>query len=117
MVARILPWARMRIESAGGKALPLYQPQPIDTSKVEFDGLLPLAELLARNAHEIWAELRMKDGWTYGPIRDDAGKRHPCLVPFDEMSATDQAFDRAMIFETLKAAIASGFGTRFPLSL
>jgi len=86
-----------------------YQPQPIDTSQVKLTGLLPLAEMLARNLHEVWAQLRIQEGWTYGPSRDDARKLHPCLVPFEELSDADQAHDRAMIAEILKAAIALRF--------
>ena len=36
---------------------------------------------LAENVHDTWAKGRMDDGWTYGPVLDDAKKQHPCLVP------------------------------------
>jgi ryanodine receptor 2 len=85
-----------------------YRPKPNDTSHVDLTGCQHLVEPLARNAHEIWAELRMKDGWTYGPVRDDLRKLHPCLVLFDEMPESDKAFDRAMVSELLKAAIVMG---------
>src|SRR2546425_816815 len=39
------------------------------------------------NAHEIWAQQRLADGWTYGPTRDDAAKRHPCLLAYDAVTA------------------------------
>lgn len=32
----------------------------------------------------------MNDGWTYGELRDDAGKHHPCLVPYDELNETER---------------------------
>lgn len=86
-----------------------YQPQPIDTTDVEIsDCLLQLVETLARNAHEIWAQRRMQDGWTYGHTRDDARKLHPCLVRFEEMSEADKSHDRAMMIGILKGMIASG---------
>lgn len=86
-----------------------YRPQPIDTSKVDLGDCQPLLEALARNAHDIWAELRMNDGWRYGPARDDVRKLHPCLVRFEEMPESDRAYDRAMLTEILKAAIVLGF--------
>jgi hypothetical protein len=89
--------------------VPDYHPQPIDTAEVELAGLLPLAEILGRNLHEVWALFRVKEGWTYGPTRDDARKLHPCLLPFDELPAADQAHDRAVMTEILKAAIALRF--------
>lgn len=49
-----------------------YVPQPVDISDV----LLPeeldeLVEKLAENIHEVWAQSRMEQGWTYGPERSD----------------------------------------------
>jgi hypothetical protein len=85
-----------------------YRPQPIDTSQVALNGCQPLIEALARNAHEIWAELRMKDGWAYGPTRDDERKLHPCLVPFEDLRESDRSLDRAMMIEVLKSAIVLG---------
>jgi hypothetical protein len=86
-----------------------YRPQTIDTSGLDLGDCQPLIEPLARNAHDVWAQMRMQAGWSYGPERDDACRLHPCLVPFDDMSETDRAFDRAMIAEILRAAIIMGF--------
>lgn len=86
-----------------------YRPQPIDTSNVDLSDKQHLIEAMARNAHEIWAELRMRDGWTYGPARDDVRKLHPCLVRFEELEESDRAYDRAMMMEILKAAVVMGF--------
>ena len=59
-----------------------YIPQPIDTKDVELpEELNALAEQMAKNFHEIWAETRIAQGWTYGPERNDAKKKHPCLIP------------------------------------
>ena len=49
-----------------------YTPKPIDLSDVELtEDLNELREAIAENAHEIWAENRQEEGWTYGPQRDD----------------------------------------------
>jgi hypothetical protein len=86
-----------------------YRPRPINTSRLELGDCQHLIEPLARNAHEVWAQMRMQSGWTYGPQRDDARRLHPCLVPFEEMSETDRAFDYDMIAEILRAAVIMGF--------
>ena len=50
-----------------------YLPSPVDTGDVQLpDYLECLTEKMARNVHEVWAEGRMKEGWRYGPVRDDA---------------------------------------------
>jgi len=85
-----------------------YRPQPIDASSVDLSGHQLLVEALARNAHEIWADLRMRDGWAFGPMRDDVRKLHPCLVSFDDLQESDKECDRTFIAEVLKAAITMG---------
>ena len=35
--------------------------------------------------HDAWRKAKTALGWEYGAIRDDANKKHPCLVPYDEL--------------------------------
>ncbi len=86
-----------------------YRPQPIDTSTVDLNGLQPLLEALARNAHEIWARQRMKDGWSWGPARDDERKLHPSLVRYEDLPESEKEYDRIMVTETVKAMLAMGY--------
>jgi hypothetical protein len=87
-----------------------YVPQPIDTSRVRLPPeITDLMEKLARNAHDHWAKQRMAEGWTYGPSRDDARKKHPCLVPYEQLPDSEREYDRTAARETLKAIIASGY--------
>src|SRR5258708_11902923 len=87
-----------------------YQPEPIETSGVALaDDLLSLTEQLARNAHDIWAQQRLTDGWTYGPSRDDNTKKHPCLVSYEQLPESEKEYDRRAALETLRAIIALGY--------
>ena len=87
-----------------------YIPQPVDTTNVNLpEELLPLIEEMAKNVHEVWSQTRINDGWTYGPVRDDAAKRHPCLVPYEDLPESEKAYDRATSQQTLKFILASGF--------
>ena len=87
-----------------------YIPQPIDTKDVKLpDELILLAEEIAKNVHEVWAEGRMKDGWRYGEKRNDVGKLHPCLMPYEELTEKEKEFDRNTSQETLKMIIKLGF--------
>lgn len=88
-----------------------YIPNPAETSKVKLpEELLPLIEEMAKNVHEVWARNRMDEGWTYGPVRDDAHKKHPCLVPYEDLPESEKDYDRATSQETLKLILLSGFG-------
>lgn len=80
-----------------------YVPQPLDTSDVILpEELQPLVEQMAKNVHEVWAENRMKQGWTYGEERDDVLKTHPCLVPYETLPEEEKAYDRNTALGTLK---------------
>lgn len=87
-----------------------YIPNPIDTSDVELsDDLKQLVEQLARNVHDNWAIGRFNEGWTYGPVRNDALKQHPCLVDYDDLPDSEKEYDRNTSMETLKAILKLGF--------
>lgn len=86
-----------------------YSPKPLDTSNVKLpDSLEQLIEKLAANTHEVWALGRISDGWTYGTIRDDENKTHPCLVPYNDLPESEKEYDRNTATETLKAVISLG---------
>ena len=88
----------------------MYKPKPIDTSHVQLsDDLLELMELLAENAHDTWAKQRMEEGWTYGPERDDKGRKNPDLISYSDLPASEKEYDRKMAMETLKAIISLGY--------
>lgn len=87
-----------------------YIPNPADTQSVELPkDLLPLIEEMAKNVHEVWAQNRINDGWRYGPVRDDANKKHPCLIPYEKLPESEKEYDRATSQETLKLILKSGF--------
>ena len=87
-----------------------YVPQPLDTSKVELpEELMDLVEDMAKNVHEVWAQTRMEQGWTYGEERSDALKQHPCLIPYEELPEVEKAYDRDTALGTLKLISKLGF--------
>ena len=87
-----------------------YTPNPIDTSSVELPReVMELAELMAQNVHEVWAQTRIEQGWTYGATRNDELKQHPCIVPYDELPESEKEYDRHTAIETLKTLTAMGW--------
>lgn len=80
-----------------------YMPHPINLDDVEVeDELIELREAIAENAHEVWAESRRKEGWTYGPKRDDAKKQHPDMLPYNRLPESEKEYDRIMAMNTIK---------------
>lgn len=87
-----------------------YVPQPIDTSDVRLpEEIIPLVEGIARNVHEVWAQNRISQGWTYGKERNDSLKQHPCLVPYEDLPEEEKAYDRDTAIGTLKLISKLGF--------
>ncbi len=88
----------------------MYKPQPIDTTGIELDAeILELCELIAKNTHEVWSVGRIRDGWTYGDLRDDENKTHPCLIPYEELPESEKEYDRNTSMETLKLIVRLGY--------
>lgn len=87
-----------------------YIPQPIDTTNVELPKELDsLVESLAKNVHEVWAQTRISQGWSYGPERNDELKTHPCLISYEELPEEEREYDRNTALSTLKFIVAKGF--------
>jgi hypothetical protein len=87
-----------------------YEPKPIPAEHIALsDEILELIEFLAENAHDIWAAGRLRDGWVFGPDRDDAERRHPCLVPYAQLPDREKDYDRAMVVGSVRAILALGF--------
>jgi hypothetical protein len=76
------------------------------------DEIFALSEKLAENTHENWAAQRMRDGWKFGPRRDDARKEHPGLVPYPRLSESEKQYDRLTAVQTLKAMALLGYEIR-----
>lgn len=88
----------------------MYTPNPMETSNISLpDDLLRLTEEIAEQVHEVWAQGRIADGWTYSNERDDQNKTTPCLVPYSELLESEREFDRRTALETLKLIVALGY--------
>lgn len=87
-----------------------YNPQPINVEDIDLDANLEdLTEAIAENAHDIWARVRMDEGWTYGPVRNDELKQHPDLVPYSQLPNSEKEYDRIMAMNTLRLVRRLGF--------
>ena len=88
----------------------MYIPKPINTDDIELpDDLLELSERIAENAHEVWAQGRVNEGWTYGEKKDSVKKTTPCMVPYDQLPESEKAYDRNTVLETIKLIIKFGY--------
>lgn len=87
-----------------------YNPQPINLDNIMLtDELSELREAIAENAHDVWADARIKEGWSYGPERNDTYKKHPDLIPYSALPDSEKEYDRLMALNTIKLVKKLGF--------
>ncbi|CAL9692587.1 unnamed protein product [Knipowitschia caucasica] len=86
-----------------------FIPTPVDTTQVVVPPLLDnVRDKLAENIHELWAMNKIELGWTFGKVRDDNKRQHPCLVDFSKLPETERNYNLQMSSETLKTLLALG---------
>ena len=87
-----------------------YIPTPVDTQSISLPKELnSLVEEMSKNVHEVWAQTRISQGWTYGEERNDTEKKHPCLVPYEDLPEEEKEYDRNTSVETIKLILKLGF--------
>jgi hypothetical protein len=84
----------------------MWSPFPEDEIPKELQSVIAS---LAEHAHERWAQQRIRDGWTWGPERNDEARTHPCLVPYADLCESEREYDRQVVTGTLKALVKLGF--------
>jgi hypothetical protein len=58
------------------------------------------------DSHASWLKQKVDDGWQYGPIKDPANKLHPCIVPYDQLPASQRRKDYLFLATARAAASA-----------
>ena len=67
-------------------------------------------ELMACMEHERWLAERLQEGWKYAPgPKDIAQKTHPDILPWDQLPATSQEWNRNTTREMPKFLARAGF--------
>ncbi|XP_056627769.1 ryanodine receptor 2 isoform X3 [Triplophysa dalaica] len=86
-----------------------FTPTPVDTSQIVLPPQIErIREKLAENIHELWVMNKIDLGWTYGAVRDDNKRQHPCLVEFSRLPEQERSYNLQMSQETLKTLLALG---------
>lgn len=62
-------------------------------------------------SHNAWMAFKVAAGWVFGPVKDEAEKTHPCIVPFDQLPAEQQVKDH--LFRAVVHALAPSLGLTF----
>ncbi|WP_058554523.1 RyR domain-containing protein [Thiohalocapsa sp. ML1] len=94
-------WAKLAVTDC--RAVPEEQVESFAFAPTE-------VERLAIIEHRRWAVERWLDGWTFAPVRDNARKLHPQLIPYAELSDAMQDLDRFAVRLVPSLLARSGLG-------
>jgi hypothetical protein len=81
-------WAKLAASDC--RAVPLEEAPAFAFAPLE-------VERLAEVEHRRWAADRHLNGWTYAPVRDNALRHHPQLVPYADLSEPMKDLDRYVV--------------------
>lgn len=60
----------------------------------------------AADMHQSWLNVKMKDGWRRGDVKDPAAKTHPCMVPYSDLPYEQRVKDH--LFKAVLDAVNNG---------
>jgi class 3 adenylate cyclase len=69
-------------------------------------------EELAVREHLRWMSERQRQGWVYGPVRDNARKHHPSIIPWGDLSEGEKQKDRDTVINLPALIAKAGFRVR-----
>lgn len=54
-------------------------------------------EATPENSHESWLKMKEAEGWKYGNVKNPEIKRHPCMLPYDELPKEQRIKDELFL--------------------
>jgi hypothetical protein len=80
--------------ATGDFSQPTWGDAPDWAKKSALSGVIGVLEgRTPEESHASWWAEKIATGWTYGPEKDVEKKKHPCMVPYSELSPLQQAKD------------------------
>ncbi|GMR59737.1 hypothetical protein PMAYCL1PPCAC_29932, partial [Pristionchus mayeri] len=87
-----------------------FVPIPIDISSVSLPHFAMDAHTkFAENIHENWALRKIDMGWSYGEVRNEQLRRHPCLTTFNRLPDGERKYNLDVALGTIKSIEALGY--------
>lgn len=80
-----------------------------DWNAVDFEFNENDIEIMARMEHERWCLELRREGWAYGPEKDENRKAHPALVPWADLSENEKSKNRDFIRDLPRLLSRAGF--------
>ncbi|KAL3202671.1 hypothetical protein MRX96_012067 [Rhipicephalus microplus] len=87
-----------------------YKPAPLDLGAITLTAKMEeLVDLLSENTHNVWAQERIQQGWTYGLVENQPTRRSPHLVPYKSVDDVIKKANRDTAGELVRTLLAYGY--------
>ncbi|KAH7933995.1 hypothetical protein HPB49_020195 [Dermacentor silvarum] len=87
-----------------------YKPAPLDLGAITLTAKMEeLVDQLSENTHNVWAQERIQQGWTYGLVENQPTRRSPHLVPYKSVDDVIKKANRDTAGELVKTLLAYGY--------
>lgn len=99
-IARVVHEAQRALQQITGDRVvsPTWFEAPVSQRDSCMRGVeLALSGVGPAQLHAEWMEYRLAQGWKYGPVKDEWAKRHPCLVPYEDLPREQQVKDQLFV--------------------
>lgn len=108
-IAWIAHEANRAVQALNGDEMPslpwIWEPRWLRRS-TEAGVLRVQAGMTPEQNHEQWLADKTAQDWHYGPEKDNEQRLHPCMVPWAELPAREQA--KARLFCAIVLALSEG---------
>jgi hypothetical protein len=64
---------------------------------------------IAKEIHNTWMQGRINEGWIFGNDRNDQEKTHPGIVPYENLSESEQNYDKNTAIATIIGLLKRGY--------
>lgn len=79
----------------GEEVSPPWDQAPIRQKMSALEGVRKaLLGVTSEELHDSWGKNLLDQGWSWGPVKNEKFKQHPCLIPYEELGEEQRVKDR-----------------------
>lgn len=95
-IAHVCHEANRALQVTGGEVdvSPHFMDAPEWQVQSAYEGVTAAVEgATPEQLHESWMRAKIRDGWSYGPVKDAEQRKHPCIVEYARLPLNQRIKD------------------------